>query len=1207
MAAIFFAILALLGIWGTFILNATGNLGGFTFSLVAAVAATVFVTILTASWFVFKKLKARAASKELDKTLNAQADDQEANARPDLQPQIQEMRAEFQKAVGSLKSSRLGRTGADALSVMPWYVIIGPPGTGKSTALRNSGLKFPYLGKKGGVRGVGGTRNCDWWLTNEGVILDTAGRYVTEEDDQEEWLSFLDAVAKSRPKRPINGLIVTVAASDLLTLDEPGAAALGAQLRERVDEVTGRLHLLVPVYLLVTKCDLLSGFVETYGNLPKSERGQVWGFTFPVGASHEDGPGELVKEKLDELTDVLFERSVGRLAQERKMESREKIFRFPRQLQLLRAGLGEVAQAVFSENPYQDTPLLRGVYFTSGTQEGRPIDKVMSAMAESFGLRAALPAGEAPTDARSYFLGGLFTEVIFKDFKLARRSSRAVQLQRQRRVLYAAVAAGVSALLIVWPLLSFSAMRSEAKEVVEKVKDVAKVTYPEDRLLRLEALRAEIRKLQDEQSSTVSGIGSFGMNRREELLKATLPVYGQWMRDLVVMDVLKRDEEALAALPEPGSNAPVAPALPRRRQRRAEAMSASARAAPSSASNEPFDEEVTFERLKRHMLLSLLPNDPPARQPDLFVAELQSLGGPMAADFKKTSSVSPSEDDISKDLALLFDIWPEHHNEWKVERKESLKAKGQGSLSGMNRTRRMLELQLRRWAKGKPDLTLTAMVRDGSVYESDRVVRAAFTKEIWKDKAKDALAKPPSDDEAWILGATPQTGEQIQQDLQREYYGQYIREWTNMMSSVELRPVRDPNEVRRRLEALTDPEQSPLKDLFEKMQENVLLEVPVPRSKPVVPDARSVSEAFVPLIAMNPGLNTLLSKVLPGGGRERVDLNMYMGRLKGFAKDVEAAKDPAAAALVAKTLRAEAGNLSSVISNQQKGSLYEQVLEQVWVKPVRKMADALDSGTRQELNFKWCSDVYALHRSELKGRYPFARMGQDADLATLIQLYNGKDGKLVEFYKNNLSSKVGDRGQDYVRVGGESVVDSLITYLNRAKVVREALFPSESPEPLVDFSVQLHPPQLPNVLGVNFLMDDQQARQDTGPVEQPYAMHWPGSPKGPKRALLSLTLKGARPKVIGCHGEQECSGTFALFRLLEQGKVLAKGARSATLSWPVELGAEGVTEVRMDIYWTRSVSPWFGREGGRSTDKILAIFHELEPPAAIVPGVEGCR
>jgi type VI protein secretion system component VasK len=343
-------------------------------------------------------------------------------------------------------------------------------------------------------------------------------------------------------------------------------------------------------------------------------------------------------------------------------------------------------------------------------------------------------------------------------------------------------------------------------------------------------------------------------------------------------------------------------------------------------------------------------------------------------------------------------------------------------------------------------------------------------------------------------------------------------------------------------------------------------------------------------------VSDLLKKVLPGGKRERVDLAMYELRLKGFAKDVEAAKDPASAATVAKSLRAEAGNLTSVLSNQQQGSLYESALDQLWVRPIRRMADALDSGTRTELNFKWCSDVYTLHRSELHGRYPFSRGGQDADLVTLVQLYNGKDGKLV-----------GDRGQDFVRIGGESVVDGLINYLNRAKTVREALFPSESPEPLVDFTVQIHPPQLPNVQGVNFLMDDQQARQDTGPTEPPFAMHWPGAPKGPKRAVLSITLKGARPKAIGCRGESECSGTFALFRLLEQGKIERKGPRSFTMSWPVELGPDGVTDVKMDFAWSRSVSPWFGREGAKATNNILAVFRDLEPPAAIVPGVESCR
>src|SRR5262249_18111637 len=148
------------------------------------------------------------------------------------------------KAIGALKTSRLGgtRSGAEALYALPWYMIIGPPGAGKSTALKASGLQFPYLSSTGGgVRGVGGTRNCEWWLTNEGVLLDAAGRYATEDDDRDEWLAFLDMLRQNRPRRPINGVLVAVSVADLGSAHEEEVSALARRLRERVDEVMARL------------------------------------------------------------------------------------------------------------------------------------------------------------------------------------------------------------------------------------------------------------------------------------------------------------------------------------------------------------------------------------------------------------------------------------------------------------------------------------------------------------------------------------------------------------------------------------------------------------------------------------------------------------------------------------------------------------------------------------------------------------------------------------------------------------------------------------------------------------------------------------------------------------------------------------------------------------------------------------------------------
>ena len=194
------------------------------------------------------------------------------------------MEAEFERAVQTLKSSKLGRTGRDALGLLPWYVMIGPSASGKTTAIRNSGIKMP-VGKSGKVRGVGGTRNCDWWMTNEAILLDTAGRWSTDEDDRDEWLAFLDVLKRTRPKKPINGILLAVGAPDLTGSPEE-IAELALKLRERIDEVIARLDMVVPVYLMVTKCDLLSGFVETFEDLKDRDRGQIWGFTLPVANEH---------------------------------------------------------------------------------------------------------------------------------------------------------------------------------------------------------------------------------------------------------------------------------------------------------------------------------------------------------------------------------------------------------------------------------------------------------------------------------------------------------------------------------------------------------------------------------------------------------------------------------------------------------------------------------------------------------------------------------------------------------------------------------------------------------------------------------------------------------------------------------------------------------------------------------------------------------
>src|ERR1051325_5674967 len=132
--------------------------------------------------------------------------------------EVAPVRQRFTEALALLKKSR-GARGGPALASLPWYVIIGPPGAGKTTALQNSGLRFPLAERFGNeaLRGVGGTRNCDWWFTDDAILVDTAGRYVTQDSDANadsaEWQGFLALLKKHRRRRPLNGVLVAISLS----------------------------------------------------------------------------------------------------------------------------------------------------------------------------------------------------------------------------------------------------------------------------------------------------------------------------------------------------------------------------------------------------------------------------------------------------------------------------------------------------------------------------------------------------------------------------------------------------------------------------------------------------------------------------------------------------------------------------------------------------------------------------------------------------------------------------------------------------------------------------------------------------------------------------------------------------------------------------------------------------------------------------------
>ncbi len=431
-----------------------------------------------AIWYGWKTVSVRLKERRLLKSVAGPEQPAPAPGQRESAAEVALLAQRLHEALAVLrKANKGGPWGQGNLYQLPWYMFVGAPGSGKTTALVHSGLKFPLADThgKGAIGGVGGTRHCDWWFTDEAVLIDTAGRYTTQdsyaEADKAAWDGFLQLLRKHRSRRPINGVIVALSVADLLQQGEAARRAQALAIRARIQELHEQLGIRFPVYVIVTKCDLLAGFVEFFDNLGRDERTQVWGVTFPLGAMEQpDAVLQAFPAEFDALHAQLEARVFDRMQQERDIQRRALMYNFPQQF----AAIGDLLQTfltdVFESTTYEQPALVRGVYFTSGTQEGSPIDRVMAGLAASFGLdRRVLPANAF--GGRSYFITRLLRDVVFQEKDLAGANLR---LERNRRLLqWGAIAATIVVVVAVTGGLvgSYAGNRLYVDDVATRARD----------------------------------------------------------------------------------------------------------------------------------------------------------------------------------------------------------------------------------------------------------------------------------------------------------------------------------------------------------------------------------------------------------------------------------------------------------------------------------------------------------------------------------------------------------------------------------------------------------------------------------------------------------------------------------------------------------------------------------------------------------------
>ncbi|MQR02757.1 type VI secretion protein IcmF/TssM N-terminal domain-containing protein, partial [Glaciimonas soli] len=463
----------------------------------------------------------------------------EADAAADTKKALTDIDNAFERTLSYLQS-RYRASGLQKFSHLwkskrylydrPWFMMLGVPNAGKSAAARHTGL--------------GTTLNiADYskayagWLSEQAMLIEPASRYMTQAESRDgtEWHHLLDLLRKHRPRAPINAAIVTINIADLLQKNDGELLRYSAQLSTRLHELRTDVGSRFPIYVVITKMDVVQGFSAYFDDLTADERAKSWGFSllYEKNVYHANNYDDDVKTQLQTQFTLLDQHLQAnlpdRLQQTFEKNKRRALSVFPQEFTSLIAPLVNVIGSTFANSHYDNTEhrhSLRGVYFTSmGRDEPHlsvnplnPLqrqssndDTLIDDNAEPSARQAMDGSGDINamyrniavehnpllaqqnknTYARDYFLSDLFNNIIIPEAHLVQPNLQHAFGLRLRRWLAHGAVAVLGCWLLAGLLLSSGNNTAYLKSIADKTTQLTQridklfAASPDDRLLQV--------------------------------------------------------------------------------------------------------------------------------------------------------------------------------------------------------------------------------------------------------------------------------------------------------------------------------------------------------------------------------------------------------------------------------------------------------------------------------------------------------------------------------------------------------------------------------------------------------------------------------------------------------------------------------------------------------------------------------------------------
>jgi type VI secretion system protein ImpL len=703
-------------------------------------------------------------------------------------------------AIRWLKKSKLAESGRDAVYDLPWYLLVGLKESGKSTLVVQSGFSFSYTDPKkaAGKLNFGPTDSCDLWVANEALFIDPSGKHFAENQDTGPCLNMLRQIKERRQQKPVDGLLLVVDVAKLLSTNDVTIRAQADRFRTFLDMTMHEFGMVIPIYLLFNKSDLIEGFQEFFSK-PLDRENQVLGATFTKDQYEDQNPEKVFQQEFNQICHSAWSFGLARLIGE-SQRVREKTFTFPKQLLLMKDRLSEFIGILFQHSQFREKPLFRGFYFTSGVQQERHLDLVADLLSSKVGLPVgANPEGTQGTE--SYFIKSLLTRVILPDRNLAGLSSA---IRRRRLLMRMAFACTVGMILPLVITLFFWGAYRDNDGLIAAVERAGAIPIENGKssknLQDLNELRESLETFDchgEFDSCETSGRRfNWGLYAGDTVLAKARSVFMAKLNQLFLDQLINGDE----TLGHKYNGL--------KTQLRMMAAASSGNKGTGSDFME-YDPGRAYTLLKTILMLSDANKASPAflrgqlleywrqgvQEKDeseamaLLKFYLHQLGDHHNASYSLPTA--PADKELAKSIRnMLLVVEPDLYY-YRIIQEE-----GNRKLNLIN-------------------LTGIVGVENTKIFDAGAEVDGTYTKVGWETLVRDRIGAMKADYEverSWVLGtmASEPGQAKIDEELRTRYFRDYQDNWWNFLKSIDIVPFTNFQDASQKLVVLGDNRQSPI-------------------------------------------------------------------------------------------------------------------------------------------------------------------------------------------------------------------------------------------------------------------------------------------------------------------------------------------------------------------------------------------------------------